>query len=79
MKKLAMIGVTLALALSLAAPALAWVVRVRPAVVVRVPAVVVRPAPVVVRPKPVVVVKPVPVCPAGWHWSRCQGRCLPNY
>ncbi len=74
MRKLVMTASVITLILALAAPALAWRVRVRPSVVVRVPALVIRPAPVVVRPAPVVVrrstvvvVKPAPVCPRGWY------------
>ena len=87
MKKFAITMVALSLILALAAPALAWRVRVRPNVVVRVPALVISPAPVVVRPAPVVVrpapktvvVRPCPICPQGWHWNDWRERCMPNY
>ena len=83
MKKLVITTFVFALIFTLAAPALAWRVRVRPGVVVRVPALVVRPAPVIVQPAPVVVgpapvvVRPAPICPQGWYWNSCSGRCRP--
>lgn len=86
MRKIALTISALALLLALAAPALAWHVRVRPAVLLAAPVWVVRPAPVVVRPRPVVVrpapvvvTQPAPVCPRGWHWNAYRERCRPNY
>jgi len=79
MRRLAVTALIFTLLLGLATPALAWRVRARPNLVVRVPALVVMPAPVVVRPAPVVVVRPAPVCPRDWHWNSWRKRCLPNY
>lgn len=86
MRRLAVTALILTLLLGLATPALAWRVRVQPNLVVRVPALVIRPALVVLRPAPVVarrstvvVVKPAPVCPRGWYWNDCRGRCLPTH
>ncbi len=79
MRKFAIALAALAMFLTMTAPALAWHVRVRPAIVLRVPALVVRPLPVMVQPTPVVYVRPAPVCPRGWHWNDYRDRCLPNY
>jgi hypothetical protein len=86
MKKIAMTLSVVTLLLALAAPALAWHIRVRPTVLLATPALVVRPAPVVVRPRPVVVrpapvvvTQPTPVCPRGWHWNAYRDHCRPNY